>query len=93
MTEKESKDIAKFYTAAFDGTLQNFNMTSIDNEELVYYCEDRVVTLLFTAMKCPRCKGEPVLVGRYEEENRKKVRISLYIYIAQKVKKKLEVIR
>jgi len=34
MTEKESKDIAKFYTAAFDGTLQNFNMTSIDNEEL-----------------------------------------------------------
>ena len=93
MTEKESKDIAKFYTAAFDGTLQNFNMTSIDNEELVYYCEDRVVTLLFTAMKCPRCKGEPVLVGRYEEENRKKVRIfPIYLY-RSKGKKELEVIR
>ena len=56
MTEKESKDIAKFYTAAFDGTLQNFNMTSIDNEELVYYCEDRVVTLLFTTRTFHCCK-------------------------------------
>ena len=47
MTEKESKDIAKFYTAADLMELyENFNMTSIDNEELVYYCEDRVVTFI-----------------------------------------------
>ena len=93
MKEADSKDIASFYSGAFDNSLEGFTMVPIDNEELVYYCDNRVLTLLFTAKKCARCKGESVLTGRFKDGDRSKVR-SFYIYLYRpKGKKELEVIR
>ena len=89
----ESRDIADFYTSSFNGTLKDFNMVSIDNEELAYYCNNKVITLLFTAKKCPRCKGEAVLSGRFKDGDKSKVR-SFYIYLYRpKAGGPLEVIR
>ncbi|MXS71775.1 hypothetical protein GSF70_11165 [Flavobacteriaceae bacterium W22] len=93
MKETDSRDIANFYSSAFNNSLEGFSMVPIDNEEIVYYCDNKVLTLLFTAKKCIRCKGESVLSGRFKDGDKYRVR-SFYIYLYRpKGKKELEVIR